>query len=65
MKTALWFMTVPFAITFLDGFFGWYLAEGFNTLLGASMIGGLIGAWVVEIKRSKQALSQNPSNVIL
>jgi len=51
MKAPLLFISVPFAIMFLSGFFGWYVEEGMTILSGLSMIVGIVWAWIVELKK--------------
>lgn len=50
MKLALSLITVPFAISFLDGIFMWYLADGFYMLMGFTMMAGLALSWYHELK---------------
>lgn len=42
-------VTIPFGISFLDGMFGWELADGFYVLLGLSMTIGLIWQWYIML----------------
>jgi len=51
MKTPLLLISVPFAISFLAGMFGWYIEEGMYILLGLSMIVGIVWAWIIELKK--------------
>ena len=51
MKAALTTITVPYAISFLGGMFGWTFDDGFYMLIGFAMLAGIIWAWVVEAIR--------------
>jgi len=51
MKTPLLFITVPFAISFLAGVFGWYMEEGLLALLGIAMLIGIVWAWKIELNK--------------
>jgi hypothetical protein len=53
LKIALSFISVPFGISFLSGAFDWYFDDGFYILLGASMLIGIIWAWVAVYKMNK------------
>lgn len=51
MKTALAIITAPMLLAFLAGFFGLYMDDGVYTLIGVTMIVGIIWAWIIEMKR--------------
>ena len=51
MKTPLTILTTCFSVGFLDGFFGWNLADGFYALVGIAMIIALVWMWKVELKK--------------
>lgn len=50
MKNALTLITAPMALSFLAGMFDWTLPDGLYVLIGFTMIGGLIWAWIIEAK---------------
>jgi len=51
MKTPLLFISIPYAISFLGGMFGWYMEEGMYLVIGIAMLIGIIWAWIVELKK--------------
>jgi len=51
MKYPLLLISVPYAISFLGGMFGWYMEDGMYILIGLSMLVGIVWAWIVEIKK--------------
>jgi hypothetical protein len=51
MKGALTTISVPYAVSFLDGMFLWGLPEGFYILVGFAMLVGIVWAWIVESNR--------------
>jgi len=51
MKYALLLISVPYAISFLAGMFGWYMEDGMYMLIGLSMLVGIVWAWIVELKK--------------
>lgn len=51
MKAALTTITAPMALSFLSGIFDWYMDDGVYILIGFTMIGGLVWAWFIELKK--------------
>lgn len=51
MRTPLTILSCGLGISFLDGFFGWGLADGFYALVGLTMIATLVWMWIIELKK--------------
>jgi hypothetical protein len=51
MKAALATITAPMVLSFLSGVFGWYMEDGLYALIGFTMMGGIVWAWVIELKK--------------
>lgn len=50
MKTPLIILTTAFGISFLDGMFSWYLADGFYVLLNLAIMVALTEMWIIQYK---------------
>lgn len=51
MKSPLIVLTILFSISFMDGMFGWGLADGFYVFAGFSMIAAIGWMWRLELKK--------------
>lgn len=56
MKSPLIVLTACYIVSFLDGFFEWYLPDGFYGFLGLVMLGALAWMWIIELKGGKEGV---------